>query len=644
MEAGFWIFVGSVTLYSTIPIVAALRPGRLRFILFYAYIAVLLTMSALLGSIYVLPVVGDVELPAGQVAYGGFLFATLVATIVGREVRVIRNVAVLIVAMNTVVYLLFVLSSRAMTTTGVINPYDTSQEVFDQQLRTVVSGGVLSILELLILFQILEAAKARLASRSMLPVYIAAFVGVLVLDGALLDPVVEFPDIDGLGATIWAGVRAKLVLASAFSVPLAVFLIGFRSTIRRFEHTMLEWPVRFFSSDSGLRTSPGWRPRSPTMIRRHAEPSADVAKSLSQLDSTLGVDTILGDLSSILARLPGVREAPATLLVCVDDDVTTTFGPTAPKPPLARTSMPARALEGVTWCDPSRLQADPIAHVPIVVDDETIGLLDVPLTRGDHHEGRHQLESVAMHVTSLLAPCLRGLRERWAIRAPIIELIEQRALDILFQPVVDLVTRRVISVEALSRFHDGTSPTDRFAEAERAGLTPELEMLAFDQALRAANDLPDDVRVAINLSPSVVLDPRLEPLLSNLRRSITIEITEHHVVEDYEALRRCVDRHPRVHLAVDDAGSGYSTLTHVLEMTPDYIKLDRGWVSGIHDDRARQVLVSGLKALADEIDADIIAEGIEMAEEIAALENLGIRFGQGFVLGPPVHAIDISHG
>ena len=90
-----------------------------------------------------------------------------------------------------------------------------------------------------------------------------------------------------------------------------------------------------------------------------------------------------------------------------------------------------------------------------------------------------------------------------------------------------------------------------------------------------------------------------------------------------------------VRLAVDDAGSGYSSLKHILSLQPSYVKLDMEWVRGIHDDPVRRALVSGLAYFAQETGAELIAEGIESEDERRALVDLGVRLGQGFLLGRP---------
>jgi EAL domain-containing protein (putative c-di-GMP-specific phosphodiesterase class I) len=117
---------------------------------------------------------------------------------------------------------------------------------------------------------------------------------------------------------------------------------------------------------------------------------------------------------------------------------------------------------------------------------------------------------------------------------------------------------------------------------------------------------------------------------------VIIELTEHERIDDYDAVRAAFARFgPSVRLAVDDAGSGYASMRHILSLQPSYVKLDIEWVRGIHNDPVRRSLVSGLSYFAEATGSELIAEGIESDEERAALLELGVKLGQGFLLGRP---------
>ncbi len=136
-----------------------------------------------------------------------------------------------------------------------------------------------------------------------------------------------------------------------------------------------------------------------------------------------------------------------------------------------------------------------------------------------------------------------------------------------------------------------------------------------------------------------------EPLASILRRwgwQIVLELTEHIAVTDYPALRAAIERlGPNVRLAVDDAGAGFASLRHILELRPDYVKLDRGIVQQIHRDPARQALVAGMVHFAAKTGAVLVAEGVETEAEARQLRQLGVALAQGYRLGRPALAARI---
>jgi PAS domain S-box-containing protein len=232
------LFLGSIAAYAGLPLIFALRRTPFQFLLLYTHIASVLTLGGILGAVYVLPVLGDISLLAGQVAYGGFMFSTLLTVIIGRDLQVVRNIIVLVVGVNAMVYLVFWLSHHALSNAEVPNPFDTSPLLFDHSLGVVLVGGTLIISELLALIAVLELAKERLGRWPMSVVYVLTFVGILTLDGVLFPTLVLRPS-TGLGDFIVAGVQAKLVLAAMFAVPLLAFVTLYRPLLRRYEATPL---------------------------------------------------------------------------------------------------------------------------------------------------------------------------------------------------------------------------------------------------------------------------------------------------------------------------------------------------------------------------------------------------------------------
>lgn len=239
----------------------------------------------------------------------------------------------------------------------------------------------------------------------------------------------------------------------------------------------------------------------------------------------------------------------------------------------------------------------------------------------------------------------RRLREMRASRRTSVrvrDVLRQEAIETAFQPIFDLVSRDVVGVEALSRFSTEpvVTPDVWFADAERVGEGRALELLAIRTALANVPMLPDNLYVALNVSPSTLACPELLAALlaSGISTDrLVVEVTEHTSIPDYLPLQeaRAQLRRNGIRLAVDDAGSGYASFRHIVALAPDIIKLDRGLISRIDHDEAGRALVAAVVMFALESGAALVAEGIENAGELAAVESLGVGAAQGYYLGRP---------
>jgi EAL domain-containing protein (putative c-di-GMP-specific phosphodiesterase class I)/CheY-like chemotaxis protein len=240
-------------------------------------------------------------------------------------------------------------------------------------------------------------------------------------------------------------------------------------------------------------------------------------------------------------------------------------------------------------------------------------------------------------IVTVLRPAIEHAETTNAAIASLKAMISRRKFVIHLQPIVELYSGAVVAVEALTRFADGVRPDLRFAEAAGLGLGPALERATVAAAIEAARSLPPDVALSVNISPDVLEhDTELPEIIGRATRPMIVELTEHERIDDYDAVRAAFARlGPNVRLAVDDAGSGYASLRHILSLQPAYVKLDIEWVRGIGGDPIRRSLVSGLSYFAAETGCELIAEGIEQEDERRALIDLGVRLGQGFLLGRP---------
>lgn len=218
--------------------------------------------------------------------------------------------------------------------------------------------------------------------------------------------------------------------------------------------------------------------------------------------------------------------------------------------------------------------------------------------------------------------------------------LEQGAPRIVYQPIYSLADDAMSGVECLSRFdlEPRRAPDVWFHAARDAGLGMELELRAIEAALGALAELPEPLSVSLNSSPELLVSGRLGTLLgaTDLSR-VVIEITEHAAVTDYESLLRALAplRARGARLAIDDAGAGYASMRHILNLKPDVIKLDMSLTRNIDSDSSRRALAKGLIAFAHEIESTITAEGVETEEELSALRSIGVDTVQGYFLSRP---------
>jgi EAL domain-containing protein (putative c-di-GMP-specific phosphodiesterase class I) len=219
-----------------------------------------------------------------------------------------------------------------------------------------------------------------------------------------------------------------------------------------------------------------------------------------------------------------------------------------------------------------------------------------------------------------------------------------------FQPIVDLWERRTVGYEVLSRGPHPFEPPDALFERARCiGVTWELERACRLAALRRIAALPPALRNAstffLNIEPDIFDDDRFVRgfTLSFLREhgisqaNVVIEITERTSIADYRRFE-CAIRHYAMQgfqIALDDFGSGHSGLITLISCVPHYLKLDMGVVRDIDRGVYKQMILKSVVALADNIGADLIAEGVETWGELHALMRHGVRFAQGFLLGRP---------
>ena len=337
-----------------------------------------------------------------------------------------------------------------------------------------------------------------------------------------------------------------------------------------------------------------------------------------------------------------------------------------PDSPLIRLSeqrsgyLRERAAQGPwieSWVsDPSRsydqilndLGVHAIACAPVRHQQQVIGLLGI-YTIGSVEDVAVTEELPALVQFADLAGALigRDVVERTEAgrgRDHIADVIARGAFGPVFQPIVELAGNRIVGYEALTRFTDGTYPESVFDQAAAVGLGLELEMATLEAALAAAEVLPQSAWLNLNATPELILagEP-LRLLLAGSRRRIVLEVTEHTAITDYPAFRAAMEAlGSNVEFAVDDAGTGFASLRHIVELHPKFVKLDRSLMAGVETDSARQAMIVGLCHFAHVTRCRLIVEGIETDSELSVLRELAIELGQGYLLGRPLPLADLA--
>ncbi|OBK48936.1 hypothetical protein A5655_03180 [Mycobacterium sp. 1081908.1] len=223
-------------------------------------------------------------------------------------------------------------------------------------------------------------------------------------------------------------------------------------------------------------------------------------------------------------------------------------------------------------------------------------------------------------------------------------LAQPDALSAVFQPIVHLTSGKTIAYEGLIRFPASSelTPTQWFNAARRVGRGVDLEHAALCTVLSGARGIPSDCPVAGNLSPSAALEPAIQDVLTFQGRPLIVEITEHEPFPDDLGAGLTHLRDHGIRVAVDDAGAGYASFTQLLRLRPDIIKIDGELIAGIDEDPVKRALATALNSLASELQAKLVAEGVETPSQLQTLIRLGVEYGQGIHLGQPQPGADTS--
>jgi len=234
------------------------------------------------------------------------------------------------------------------------------------------------------------------------------------------------------------------------------------------------------------------------------------------------------------------------------------------------------------------------------------------------------------------------------LRAELDRLLAKSAIKSVYQPIVKLGDGNVFGYEALTRCPEGSlfeGPLALFRFAEKNHQALALDRLARETAIRHSPRLDGVKKIFINVTMSIIHDPHfvsgqtlrwLEE--KGLRPDqVVFELTERSSIDDFDAAKKILDHYRKqgYEIAIDDAGAGYSSLQAIVELNPDYIKIDRSLVRHADGDEMKKHMLRTFARFARKMNIRTVAEGIERPEELSLLRAMGFDYAQGYLLGRP---------
>lgn len=219
-------------------------------------------------------------------------------------------------------------------------------------------------------------------------------------------------------------------------------------------------------------------------------------------------------------------------------------------------------------------------------------------------------------------------------------IINNKELDVVYQPIVNLKNKSIVGFEALSRFVHSRfrTPDAWFREARRLNLLSRLELVAISKALDGFDFSNNTSYLSLNISASTLLHREFLKAIEGVPSSrLVLEIIEHEPLDCYGDFSDMLQllRSKGVRIAIDDLGAGFASLNNVINIKPDIVKLDLNITRNIHIDSARAALVAGLVYFAREMSTILVAEGIENEDQCKLVADLGVDLAQGYFLGLP---------
>jgi diguanylate cyclase (GGDEF)-like protein len=240
----------------------------------------------------------------------------------------------------------------------------------------------------------------------------------------------------------------------------------------------------------------------------------------------------------------------------------------------------------------------------------------------------------------------------WKFETELQSAVSKGQLEVYYQPKVEIATQRVCGVEALVRWRTDSGnfvpASDFIPLAETSGAIVPLTWLVFDRIVAQAaswTSMPEGFSVAVNVSPQIITHPEfmtrvkaMKMAVDARRLKLTIELTEDSLVQGDAASQASIERLRKlgIDLAIDDFGKGYSSLTYLKQIPAAEIKIDKRFIGTVAVDKTDKEIVKAIISLAHALGMRVVAEGVDSAEAVATVAELGCEMAQGFYIGRPM--------
>jgi len=292
--------------------------------------------------------------------------------------------------------------------------------------------------------------------------------------------------------------------------------------------------------------------------------------------------------------------------------------------------------EGMLGVDVAGLAFGTIGGGPQAIGVIAVGTCD-PRSAEVVAQNMPALVAFGVKANTVLIERLEARRTQYRLRAAADIVLVSHAYHPVFQPIVELQMGETVGYEALTRFDSGQRPDTTFADAWSIGMGAQLELATIEAAVTEARGLPAGRWLHVNVSPRLLRDTQaVAALLMAADRPVVVEITEHELIDDYAAVRAAFTAlGPDVRLAVDDAGIGIANFGHIVELRPDFVKIDISLIRRVNADPGRQALVAAMGQFARSAGCRLVAEGVESEAEARTLKGFGVEFAQGYYFGRP---------